>query len=190
MWERSWVWTQLSKKATVCGGNFSPQVIGRSILTTSEKWNGIVHIDKIQHRKEEHKGFSWKPLIGKITRRNSFTIILKLQKLQESRWCIQIGIRIESPSLLAEKVYLCLNELLGWRQMDTGEILETTHFHMLIYCYGRHHWCWFIGGNMLIELFDLELKSSKQREPQSGEDLEEVGYSMDFERELRCFLES
>ena len=41
-----------------------------------------------------------------------------------------------------------------------------------------------IRGDPLLELHDLELKSSDWREPQSGEDLEKVGYSIDFEREL------
>jgi len=36
----------------------------------------------------------------------------------------------------------------------------------------------------LLELLGLELKSSEREEPQSGEDLEEVGNNMDFGREL------
>ena len=39
-------------------------------------------------------------------------------------------------------------------------------------------------GDLLLELFGSELKSLERREPQSGEDLEKVGYSIDFEREL------
>ena len=41
-----------------------------------------------------------------------------------------------------------------------------------------------IRGNLLLELLGSELKTSEWREPQSGEDLEEVGYSMEFRREL------
>jgi len=37
---------------------------------------------------------------------------------------------------------------------------------------------------MLLKLFGSELKSSKRRKPQSGEDLEEAGSSMDFRGEL------
>ena len=47
------------------GGDFPPQVIGRSILTTSENENGEVHVDKTHHRKEGHRGFTLKPLIRK-----------------------------------------------------------------------------------------------------------------------------
>ena len=35
-----------------------------------------------------------------------------------------------------------------------------------------------------LELLGSELKSSKQREPHSGDDFVEVGYSIDFGREL------
>ena len=37
-------------------------------------------------------------------------------------------LKFESPSSLEKKVYLCLTELLTWRQMGTGEILITTRF--------------------------------------------------------------
>jgi len=33
---------------------------------------------------------------------------------------------------------------------------------------------------MLLELLSLELKSSERRRPQNGEDLEDIGNSMDF----------
>jgi len=33
---------------------------------------------------------------------------------------------------------------------------------------------------MLLELLGSELKTSKRREPWSGKNLEEIGYSMDF----------
>ena len=49
------MWIQLSMKAPVGSGNFPPQVIGQTILTTSEKW--VIHVNKIQHRKEGHAGF-------------------------------------------------------------------------------------------------------------------------------------
>jgi len=51
-------------KAPVCGGDFSPQVIRRSIFTASEGCSRVVHANKTQHRKER-KDFTWKPLIGK-----------------------------------------------------------------------------------------------------------------------------
>ena len=38
-----------------------------------------------------------------------------------------------------------------------------------------------IEGELLLELLVLELKSSEQRNPESGEDLEAVGNNMDFE---------
>ena len=41
-----------------------------------------------------------------------------------------------------------------------------------------------IKNELLLELLGSELKSSERRELQSGEDLEEVGNSMDFEGEL------
>ena len=41
-----------------------------------------------------------------------------------------------------------------------------------------------IESGLLLELLGLELKSSEQRKPQSGEDFEKVGYSIDFRREL------
>ena len=37
-----------------------------------------------------------------------------------------------------------------------------------------------IKGDMLVDVLGSELKSSERREPRSGEDLEEVGYNMDF----------
>ena len=45
-------------KAPVCGGDFLPQVIEWSILTTSENENEKVQVDKTQHRKESHRGFT------------------------------------------------------------------------------------------------------------------------------------
>ena len=41
-----------------------------------------------------------------------------------------------------------------------------------------------IKDELLLELLGSELKSSEQRKLQSGEDLEEVGNSMDFGGEL------
>jgi len=39
-------------------------------------------------------------------------------------------------------------------------------------------------GELLLELLGLELKFSEQRNPQSREDLEEVGNNMNFKGEL------
>ena len=41
-----------------------------------------------------------------------------------------------------------------------------------------------IRGDLLLELLCSELKSSERRELRSREDLEEVGYNMDFGWEL------
>ena len=38
-----------------------------------------------------------------------------------------------------------------------------------------------IKSDLLLEQLGSELKSSERSEPQSGDDFEEVGYSMDFE---------
>ena len=68
-------------------------------------------------------------------------MILKLQGLQESRGCVQ-SFRLDisasfslsdsgwnqNPIFSLEEVYLCLIEMLAWRQMGTGEILMTTRF--------------------------------------------------------------
>ena len=35
-----------TKELAKYGGDFSQQVIGRSILTTSKKWSGVVHVNK------------------------------------------------------------------------------------------------------------------------------------------------
>jgi len=45
-----------------CGGDFPPQVIGRSILTTSKRCSRVVHVNKTQHRKERHTRFYVKAL--------------------------------------------------------------------------------------------------------------------------------
>ena len=40
-----------------------------------------------------------------------------------------------------------------------------------------------IKGDLLLKLLGLELTSTKRREPQSGDDFEEVGYILDFRGE-------
>jgi len=40
-----------------------------------------------------------------------------------------------------------------------------------------------IRGDLLLKLLGLELTSTKRREPQSGDDFEEVGYILDFRGE-------
>ena len=47
---------------STCGGDFSPQVIRWSIITTSEKRSGVEHVNRAQHRKERHTGFYMKKL--------------------------------------------------------------------------------------------------------------------------------
>jgi len=49
--------SKISIKAPIYGGDFSSQVIRRSILTISEKWDGVVHINKAKNKKEEHTEF-------------------------------------------------------------------------------------------------------------------------------------
>jgi len=41
---------------------------------------------------------------------------------------IESGLKLGSPSSLEGAVYLCLTELLAWKQMSTREILVTTRF--------------------------------------------------------------
>ena len=57
--------TQLSMKSQVCGGDFSSQVIGRSILTTNDNKDGVY----VKHNTEERQDITCKPLIGKKLRR-------------------------------------------------------------------------------------------------------------------------
>ena len=45
----------ISMKAPVYGGDFPSQVIGWSILTTSGKCSGVVHVNKTHHKKRDTK---------------------------------------------------------------------------------------------------------------------------------------
>ena len=136
--KRSWEYTQISIKVPIYGGDFLSQMIGLSILITSENENGVVHVNKAQYKNEVHTEFYVKTLNReKPQRKRSFTINLRLQKLQEFRGCVKLKSRLEwiesnriKLTFLSslQKAYLYLIELSAWRQISMGEILITTKF--------------------------------------------------------------